>query len=64
MKQFMVIYILMDNLNFLRLCMYWETNYHIPCIANAVTQKRFLSIFANMAATSDNEAPSSTINVC
>ena len=43
--------------------MYWETNYHIPCIANAITQKRFHSIFANLAATSDDEAPLGTTNL-
>ena len=63
MKQFMVICILMESLNFPRLRMYWETNYRIPCIANAMAQKRFLSTFANLAATSDNEALLGTTNV-
>ena len=63
MKQFMGIHILMRNLNFPRLRMYWEGNYRPPCVANAVTQKIFLSIFVDLASTSDDEAPLGTTNV-
>ena len=63
MKQFMGICILMCNSNFPRLGMYWETNYCIPCIVNAMIQKRFLLIFANLAATSDDEALLGNTNV-
>ena len=62
MKQFIGICILIGNLNFARLRMYWGTNYRIPCIANAMTQKRFLSIFANLKVTRDDEAPLGTTN--
>ena len=62
MKQFIGICILIGNLNFARLCMYWGTNYRIPCIANAMTQKRFLSIFANLEVISDDDAPLGTTN--
>ena len=62
MKQFMGICILMCNSNFPRLGMYWETNYCIPCIVNGMIQIRFLLIFANLAATSDDEAPLGNTN--
>ena len=63
MKQFMRICILMGNLNFPQLVCTARTNYRISCIANAMTQKRFLSILANRAATTDDETPLGNTNV-
>ena len=63
MKQFMGIHILMSNLNFPRFRMYWEGNYRPPCIASAVTQKIFLSIFVDLVSTSDDEATLGITNV-
>ena len=63
MKQFMGIHILMSNFNFPRFRMYWEGNYRPPCIASAVTQKIFFSIFVDLVSTSDDEAPLGITNV-
>ena len=57
MRKFMGICILMGNLNYPRLRMYWQTSYHVPGIPDIMTQKRFLTIFANLAATSNQERP-------
>ena len=57
MRKFMGICILMGNLNYPRLRMYWQTSYLVPGIADVMTQKRFLTIFANLAATSNQERP-------
>ena len=57
MRKFMGICILMGNLNYPRLRMYWQTSYGVPGIADVMTQKRFLTIFANLAATSNQERP-------
>ena len=54
MQKFMGICILMGNLNYPHLRMYWQTSYCIPGIADIMTQKR-LMIFANLAATSNQE---------
>ena len=62
MRRFMGVCILMGNLSYPRLQMYWEAKCRVACIADMVTQKRFLSIFANLAATSD-EAPPGTTNI-
>ena len=53
MKKFMGICVLMGNLNYPRLRMYWQTSYLVPGIADVMTQKRFLTIFANFSATSN-----------
>ena len=43
--------------------MYWQTSYHVPGIADVMTQKRFLMIFANLAATSNQEWPRESTNI-
>ena len=63
MRKFMGICILMGNLNYPRLRMYWQTSYHAPGIADVMTQKRFLTIFANLAATSNKERPCESTNI-
>ena len=57
MRKFMGICILMGNLNYPRLRMYWQTSYRVPGIPDVMDQKRFLTIFANLAATSNQERP-------
>ena len=64
MQKFMGICILMGNLNYPRLRMYWQTSYHVPGIADVMTQKRFLKIFANLAARSYQEWPRESTNIC
>ena len=63
MQKFMSICILMGNLNYPRLRMYWQTSYGVPGIADVMTQKRFLTIFANLAATSNQERPRESTNI-
>ena len=63
MQKFMGICILMGNLNYPRLQMYWQTSYRVPGIADVMTQKRFLTIFANLAATSNQERPRESTNI-
>ena len=43
--------------------MYWQTSYCVPGIANVMTQKRFLTIFANLAATNNQERPCESANL-
>ena len=63
MRKFMGICILMGNLNYPRLRMYWQTSYHVPGIADVMTQKRFLIIFAKLAATGNQERPRESTNI-
>ena len=53
----------MGNLNYPRLRIYWQTSYPVPGIADVMTQKRFLTIFANLAATSNQERPRESANI-
>ena len=62
-RQLMEICILMDDFKFPLLRMCGETNYCISCIANAMVQKTFLSIFTNLGAKSGDEPPFGTTNV-
>ena len=59
----MGVWILMGNWNYPRLRMYWQTSYRVPVIADVMTQKRFLTIFANLAATSNQERPRESTNI-
>ena len=59
----MVICILMSNLNCPRLRMYWQMSYRVPGIADVMTQKMFLTIFANLAGTSNQERPRESTNI-
>ena len=61
--KFMGIFILMGNLNYPRLRMYWQTSYRIPGIADVMTHKSFLIIFANVAATSNPGRPRESTNI-
>ena len=63
MQKFMGNCILMGNLNYPCLQMYWETSYCVPGIADVMTQKRSLTIFANLAATSNQEQPRESTNI-
>ena len=63
MQKFMGICILMGNLNYLRLQIHWQTSYRVPGIADVMTQKRFLTIFTNLAATSNQEQPCESTNI-
>ena len=53
----------MGNLNYPRLRMYSQTSYRVPGIADVMIQKRFLTIFANLAATSNKERPCESTNI-
>ena len=59
----MGICILMGNLNYPRLRMYWQTSYPVSGIADVITQKRFLTIFIKLAATSNQERPRESTNI-
>ena len=59
----MGVWILMGNWNYSHLRMYWQTSYRVPGIADVMTQKRFLTIFANLAATSNQEQPRESTNI-
>ena len=63
MQKFMGICILMGNLNYLCLQIHWQTSYRVPGIADVMTQKRFLTIFTNLAATSNQERPHESTNI-
>ena len=43
--------------------MYWQTSYRVPGIANLMTQKRFLMIFANLSARNNQERPRESANL-
>ena len=43
--------------------MYWQTIYRVPGITDVMAQKRFLTIFANLAATSNQERPRESTNI-
>ena len=63
MKRFLGICIQLGNLQYPRLRIYWESNFRVPCIADTITQSRFLLIFPNPAATSDDDpSPGNTNN--
>ena len=59
----MGICILMGNLNYPRLRMYWKTSYPVSGIADVMTQKRFLTIFINLAARNNQELPRESTNI-
>ena len=63
MQKFMGICILMGNLNYHRRRMYWQTSYHVPGIADVMTQKRLLTIFENLAARSNQERSRESTNI-
>ena len=42
--------------------MYWESSFRVPCIADTMTQSRFLLLYANLSATSDDEPPMGNTN--
>ena len=63
MRKFMGICILMGNLNYPHLRMYWQMSYCLPGIADVMTKKRLLTIFANLAATSNQERPHESTNI-
>ena len=46
-----------------RLQMYWQTSYHVPGIADVMTQKRLLTIFENLAARSNQERSREATNI-
>ena len=57
MRKFLGACILMGNLKFPRIRMYWESKYRIPSIADALTRTEFLDIYANLSATTDHDKP-------
>ena len=60
-KKFLGISIIMGNLKFQRLSMYWQSKYRVPIISETMTRSRFLFIHVNPAATSGKE-PMNNIN--
>ena len=61
LKKFLGISIIMGNLKFPRLRMYWQSKYRVPIIRETMARSRFLFIHANLAATSGEE-PMNNIN--
>ena len=61
LKKFLGINIIMGNLKFPRLRMYWQSKYRVPIIRETMARSRFLFIHANLAATSGEE-PMNNIN--
>ena len=59
-KKFLGICIIMGNLKFPRLRMYWQTKYIVQIISETMTQSRFLFIHANLAATCGEEPTHNT----
>lgn len=61
-RQFFGICCIMGNLKFPRLRMYWQTSYIIALVADTMPQKRFLQLYANLAATSNEVPPANNTN--